>query len=322
LEAPGTIRPDTQKSVAVRAPLPGRLGRVLVDVGTRVRRGTPLATLTGTEVSDAVARFRTAGAKADAARRALARADRLLALQAISRAERETRAAENEVAAAELAAAAQDLRTLGISGRGVAASADIVAPIGGVVLEKTASPGLLVDKDAPLFVVADLSTVWAVVDVYEKDVAGVTRGGEAEVRSNTYADAAWRGPVALVEPAVDEASKMARVRIVLANPDRRLRPGMRVTAALPLQQSAGMAVTAVPVLAVQRLSGVTSVFAEVTPGHYVLRTVELGRERGGVVEVTAGLREGERIVVAGGFYLKGELLKARFGAEFALVEFC
>ena len=310
LTTSGVIRPDTQKSVSVNAPVGGRLGAVLVDVGTRVARGAPLATLTGPEVTATVARLRTADAKADAARRSLERADRLLAVQAISRAERETRAAETEVSAAEAVAARQDVGALNVRGRTGTAAAAIVAPVGGVVLEKVAAPGLLVDKDAPLFVLADLSIVWAVLDVYGKDVGNISSGAEATVQSDAYPGATWQGSVTLVEPMIDEASKMARVRVALANADRRLRPGTLVTAALPLREVAGHAMTAVPSAAVQRLSGITSVFVEVSPGKYALRAIEIGREVGGMVEVLGGVREGERVVVGGTFYLKGELLKA------------
>ena len=310
MTASGVIRPDTQKSVSVRAPVGGRLGTVLVDVGSRVGRGTPIATLTGPDVTATIARLQTAEAKADSARRSLERADRLLAVQAISRAERETRGAETEVASAEAVAARQDVRALNVRGRTAAAAADIVAPVGGVVLEKVAAPGLQVDKDAPLFVLADLSTVWAVLDVYGKDVGNITPGAEATVQSDAYPGATWHGSVTLVEPTIDEASKMARVRVALENADGRLRPGTLVTAALPLREVASQAVTAVPSAAVQRLSGITSVFVEVSPGKYVLRAIEMGREVGGMVEVLGGVREGERVVVGVTFYLKGELLKA------------
>lgn len=314
LDAPGIIRPDAQRSVAVRAPVAGRLTRVLVDIGHRVGQGAPLATLSGPDVSATIARQRTADAKAGVARRALDRADRLLRLQAISEAERESRAADSEAADAEQAAAHQDLRALGIQGTDASAVAEVAAPMAGVVLEKSASPGLQVERDAPLFVLADLSSVWAVVDVYEKDLGQVARAGSADVRSDAYPEAVFRGSVSLVEPAIDEA-RMAQVRVVLDNRDGRLRPGLLVTVSLPLRAAAGGQVTVVPAAAIQRLSGLTAAFVEKGPGQFELRTVQTGRERAGMVEILSGVTPGERVVVEGTFYLKGELLKHTLTGE-------
>lgn len=183
------------------------------------------------------------------------------------------------------------------------------------MLERSVSPGLLLEKDAPAFVIAALDEVWAVVDVYERDLGRIREKGEVEVRSDAYPDEVFRGRLALLEPGVDEGTRTAHARVVLANPAGKLRPGLTVTAELPLRAASGGENLAVPVDALQKIAGLPAVFVEKEPGRYELRSVEVGSESGGFVEVTRGLGRGEKVVVAGAFVLKSELLKKSMAGE-------
>ncbi len=319
--ASGVIRPVSSKSVRMTARVAGRVVRVLADVGDRVQAGQILATIEGSEVTAALARHRTGKVRREAARRSLERAERLLDMQAISRAEVELRRAEAEAVSAEAEAARQELMRLGLDPDAAApdpgdlAEFPILAPLSGTVLERTVAPGLLVEREAPLFEIADLATVWAVVDVYEKDLGQLQEKGEVEVRTDAYPDVIFAGRIALIEPALDEASRTAHVRVVLDNSSKRLRPGLFVTVAVPLRGASEVEATAVPDGAVQKVSGLPAVFVEKSPGLFELRPVETGREAHGVVEIRHGLRAGERIVAEGAFILKSELLKGTIGAE-------
>jgi cobalt-zinc-cadmium efflux system membrane fusion protein len=319
--ASGVIRPDSQRSVTVRARVAGRVVRVLVDVGEQVRVGQPLAFIEGSEITAALARHRTAFAREAAARMAADRAARLLELKAMSRAELEARSAEAEAAAAEVAASREDLIRLGLapdSPRAALTSPAEIAvstPMAGVVLSRAVAPGLLVDKDASLFEVADLSRVWAVADVYEKDLGQLQENGEVEVNTDAYAGVVFMGRIALVEPALDEASRTAHVRVVLDNRSGKLRPGMFVTVSVPLRGAADAKAAAVPAEAVQKISGLRAVFVQTGPGRFELRPVEVGREAHGMVEIRNGLEEGESVVASGAFVLKSELLKASIEGE-------
>jgi len=319
--ASGVIRPVSQKDVRMRARVAGRVVRVLADVGDRVKTGQTLATIEGSELTAALARHRTGTVRRDAARKSLERAERLLEMQAISRAEVELRRAETESVSAEAEAARQELMRLGLDPDAVApdpgglAEFPILAPLSGVVLERTIAPGLLVEREAPLFEIADLATVWAVVDVYEKDLGQLQERGEVEVRTDAYPGVIFTGRIALIEPALDEASRTAHVRVVLDNSSKRLRPGLFVTVAVPLRGASEVEAMAVPDGAVQKFSGLTAVFVEKSPGLFELRPVETGREAHGVVEIRHGLEVGERVVAEGAFILKSELLKGTIGGE-------
>jgi cobalt-zinc-cadmium efflux system membrane fusion protein len=319
LTAPGVIRPDAQQSVVIRSRTEGRVLRVAADVGLRVAAGDTLAVLEGPDATAALARHRTASAREAAARKALERADHLLDLQAISRADRDARHADAEAASAEAEAARQDLSRLGLdpasTETGRPAEIAVRAPVAGTVLERSLSPGLLVEKGAPLFVVASLSPVWAVVDVYEKDLGELSEHGEVEVKSDTQTGERFRGRLALIEPAVDATSRVAHVRVILDNPAGKLRPGQFVTADLPLKTGPDASGLSIPSDAVQRFSGVTAAFVQGEAGHYELRSIEIGREAQGAVEVKQGLEAGDRVVIRGAFLLKSELLKGSLGGE-------
>jgi membrane fusion protein, heavy metal efflux system len=315
LRTSGIIRPEAERSVSVRARTPGRVLRVLVDVGASVQAGQALATLEGPDVTGALSRYRTAIAREAVAKKALERADRLLEITAISRAERDARQADAEAAASEADAARQDVERLGLDPRssgdsGRPSEIRVTSPLAGTVLEKSVSPGLLVEKDVPLFVVAGLARVWAVMDVYEKDLGRIRVPGEAEVRSEVYPAEVFKGRLTLVEPAIDEGTRTARARVVLDNRAGRLKPGLTVTADLPVHEESGARESvAVPAGAVQKVSGTTAVFVEKEDGRYVLTPVEAGDESGALVEIRKGLEKGDRVVVGGAFVLKSELLK-------------
>src|SRR5262249_8169066 len=230
-------------SVSVRARAAGRVVRVLVDVGTPVAAGSTLATLEGADVTGALARFRTAAAREAVARKSVDRAERLLEVSAISRAERDARQAEAEAAAREAGAARQDLERLGLDPKDATASGKpsetrVVSPLAGTVLERSVTPGLLVEKDAALFTVAGLDRVWAVMDVYEKDLGRLQVPGDAEVRSDAYPGEVFAGRLVLVEPAIDEGTRTAHARVVIDNKARKLKPGLTVTADLPVREEA------------------------------------------------------------------------------------
>jgi len=321
LVASAVIRPDAQRSVIVRARTAGRLLSIRADVGTKVEVGQTLATLEGPDVTAALARYRTAAAREDVAKKGFERAERLVAIQAISRADRDARRAEAAAAEAEAEAARQDLVRLGLdpkvtpSDPGNPTEFAVVSPMAGIVLERSATPFLLVDKDAPLFTVAELSHVWAVADVYEKDLGQIQEKGEVAIRSDAYPQALFKGQIALVEPALDEGARMGKVRVVLDNASGRLRPGLFVTAELPLKGAQSEQAIAVPSEAIQMVSGLPTTFVEKTPGHFEVRPVETGRTSQGLVEIRRGLEEGDKVVVQGAFILKSELLKSTIEAE-------
>ncbi len=188
------------------------------------------------------------------------------------------------------------------------------APIGGSIVETNVVRGNAIKAGDDLFKIANLSRVWVNVDVYEKDIARVSRGDRVEVRLSPYPGAVFSGRLSLVSEVVDEKKRTVRARAEIDNKDGRLRPGMFAEVSI-LGAPEGIGVAMIPDTAVQNVQGEPAAFVERGRGVFELRHVRLGEEREGLVSVTEGLREGERVVVQGSFILKAEFLKGTLEEE-------
>jgi len=190
-------------------------------------------------------------------------------------------------------------------------SSDSLAPynlktlIDGVILEKHLTRGEAVDRDKQAFVVADLSSVWVDLAVYQKDLGRIALGSHVRIHS-VYNGPDADGQISYLTPSVDRVTRTATARVVLENPERKFLPGMFVTAQTLDAETPALAV---PRDAIQTFEGRPSVFVE-TPGGFTPRAVTLGREGQSRVEVLGGLVQGERIAVKNTFLLKAELAKA------------
>jgi RND family efflux transporter MFP subunit len=168
----------------------------------------------------------------------------------------------------------------------------------------------------PILTLADLSTVWVFLQVYEKDLALIRAGLPLRIRAEAYPQETFDGKVNFLGGAVDEASRTVGVRASIRNRSERLRPGMFVKAQVevPRPQSENKPIVAVPQTALQTLAGRTTVFVEKKPGIYVRRPVETGHTFEGFTEVLSGVRPGETVVTEGSFVLKSEFAKAELAA--------
>jgi Cu(I)/Ag(I) efflux system membrane fusion protein len=178
------------------------------------------------------------------------------------------------------------------------------SPSDGVVLQKNVVQGQAVMAGAPLFQIADLSTVWLEADVFENDLAAVRVDQHAEVSFDAYPGETVHGRVAYVYPTVDPASRTGKVRVEITNRGNRIRPGLfgtvRITAPL------GVRGVVIPRQAALVTGDRQLVFVEDSAGRFVPRLVMLGVEADSLVEVRSGLRAGERVVAAAAFLLDAE----------------
>ena len=181
--------------------------------------------------------------------------------------------------------------------------------LAGTVIERHVGLGEAVSRDQILFVVADLDTVWIELAVYLRDLESVRVGLPVNVTCGRH-DSGIDARIDYVSPVVDEITRTATARVVLANDDLHWRPGMFVTARL--ETRAEDVAVAVPASAIFTVEERTCVFVETDAG-FVARPVTLGRKTDDLVEVTDGLAAGEVYVARGGFTLKAELAKESFG---------
>jgi len=181
----------------------------------------------------------------------------------------------------------------------------VSAPRDGIVVEKMAVEGQMVDAGMKLYRLADLTIVWVMSQVYEQDLAFVQLGQEAIVSLSYLPDRKFRGRVTYVYPTVDEKTRTARVRMEFHNPGYFLKPGMFAT--VDLQVELEPATLLVPDMAVLRSGEKNTVFVALAGGRFEPRAVTLGpRSENNMYQVLAGLNEGERVVTSGQFMLDSE----------------
>lgn len=174
----------------------------------------------------------------------------------------------------------------------------------GVVLTRHLTRGEAVDREKEAFVIADLSTVWVDLSVYQKDL-GVVRVGQAVRIHSVHGGPDAEGTISYITPAVDQTTRTAVARVVLANPGRVWLPGMFVTGHTLDERQAPMVV---PRTAIQSLEGSPTVFA-LTDHGFAARPVLLGQEGENLVEIVRGVSSGDEIAVTNTFLLKAELAK-------------
>jgi Cu(I)/Ag(I) efflux system membrane fusion protein len=163
-----------------------------------------------------------------------------------------------------------------------------------------------------LFTVVDLSTVWVVADVYERDLSRVRVGSEAAITTQAYPDTTLRGRVSYIDPQVNAATRTAKVRIEVANPRGDLRLGMFADVVIATGEATAKAM--IPRASIQQVGSRSVVYVAdpQQPGRFVERAVVLGASSGQQVEVVSGLRPGDVVVAEGSFFVRAE--RERLGA--------
>jgi cobalt-zinc-cadmium efflux system membrane fusion protein len=305
----GELAVNQNAYAEVASPVAARVVTVAVDTGQAIRAGQPLATVASAELGRVRADLQSARARADLAARAVTRTRELAGERLVPQRELQEAEAQAATAAAELRAAQGALDAFA-SGGGRGARLVLRAPVGGVVIERDAVQGQLVDASKTLFRVGDLSHLWLEAHVFERDAVAVAPGTRARVTLTALPGKSFDAQVTMVGREVDASSRTISVRLELANPGDVLRPGMSATVHLPLGDAAGTVVT-VPLAAVQRVGETWCVFLPRRPGVFEMRAIGRGRELGGEIEVVRGLAAGETVVVDGSFLLKAEADKAR-----------
>lgn len=329
IETTGSVDFDPNRLAHVTPSVPGRIEAVLADLGASVRRGQALARIDSVELGRAIGDYLQAKARAELARETFEREQRLFTDRVSSEQEMLTARAASREADAALRSAENQLHLLGLSDGQLATLAydqprasihEVRSPFAGTVVERHVSLGEMVELDSQLFQVADLSSLWVWVDVFERDLARVHLEDEARIQVDSYPGKEFVGRIAYLANRVDADSRTARARVDVTNADGLLRPGMfaRVRISDPHGSSSGdtaATALAVPEAAIQRDGEESVVFVEIAPGRYQRRAVVTGRAGEGFVEIVSGLEDGESVVVTGTFVLKSEASKDSLGEE-------
>ncbi len=315
----GQVAPSPEASAMVGARVSGRILRVLVREGDRVRAGQTLALITSSEIAKLRGEQAAAAARTSSARRNATRLRELF--QARLGAEQEAVAAEGEATAveAERDALSRTLRGLGALQTGGADTSQVplVTPIAGTVVQLSAASGQMVDPSHTVAVVADLSRVWFQAQLFEKDLSRVEEGALAEVRLNGYPDRVFSARVARLSGQVDPQTRTVTARLALHDPERKLRLGLFGKARISVRSEGDTAQEqlAVPLSAVTDLGDRKAVFVRQPDGDFEVHEVRLGTTAGGLVAILSGLNAGEQVVVSGVHTLKSIALKSTMSEE-------
>src|SRR5215831_4633203 len=302
ITVPGTVLSNAYRDTKVNALVGGIVRRVGVELGQPVTRGQVLAVVFSNELAEAQMKYLSMEAMFTADHQKLDRTEQLVAIGAASRQEFEEITATHHAHETELAATRQRLFLLGLTAEQVDALRDasqvvseviVTAPSDGTVIMRTVNPGQVVGASQELFTVTDLSTVWVIGDLYEKDFASVRVGSDAIVTVPATPGGTLRGRVTYIDPRLDAATRTAKVRVEVPNHGGDLRLGMYVS--VGFQTASGERRTMVPKSAVQMLGDRAVVYVPAADGEgrFTERSIRLGPTVGDFVQVLDGVKPGE-----------------------------
>ena len=318
---PAIVQPNQRNMAEITTLVRGRVVEVYADLGQEVKANAPLAILYSSELGLAQSAYLKAKAKLHVAEQAFNRAQFLLQEQVIGEAELQRRQAELLSAQAEGNESHDRLKLLGMNdeefrrlerSRQIRSVVPIVAPFGGRIIGRKLTRGEVVETTENLFVIADLSEVWVLANIPEKDIPFVhsvhaSGGTQVDVRINAYPKEVFKGTITYVGDVLDPVTRTMQLRIELPNQDGRLKPEMFSTIRLYSESQPDR--LAVPEAALQRDQGRTFVFVQRGVNEYEMREVHIGESNGTLTSILGGLNEGEPVVTHGAFVLKSELLK-------------
>ena len=316
----GVVQANAYRTTPVVSVVGGIVRRVTAELGQNVSKGQTIAVVFSDELAMAQSRYLNALAELDEHHKHHTRTMRLVEIGAASREELEEATTKLRSAEAEVEAQRQRLMLLGLNETRigqlktpaqVSSEVPLPAPVAGTVISRTANPGEVIPADKEILRIADLSSVWVMGQVYEKDLGKVVVGSGASITSDAYPGRVFRGRVSYVDPTLDPATRTAQARIELTNPGNALKIGMYVNVAFATLGGAESTTPVIPKSAVQNVNDQQVVFVETTTQNvYAMRPVKLGPEANGQYPVLEGLSVGERIVTDGSFLLRAEWLKA------------
>ena len=341
IESTGAVAADESRVGHIRPLARGVVETINARLGDRVAQGQALVTYDNIELGELVGEYlseaatlRQTEANLEVSRQALDRSEELIKLEAVAQQTLELRRAEFKNAESAVASqrarvskVEEQLHRFGLSEAEVnrlspqeggsshrtASHSVLRAPFAGVVTKFDVATGAVVDPEHELMTVSDVSTVWVLADVYEKDLAKIKVDSDVMIRVDAYPDRTFRGRLTYVSDVIDPQTRTAKVRCVVDNRDGALKLDMFAKVSiLTLDSQEGIVV---PTEAVQQIDGIPVVFVRASPVRFVRRNVEVGVTAGGLVQIKSGIKLGEEIATAGSFYLKTAALRDRIGEE-------
>ncbi|HYS43206.1 MAG TPA: efflux RND transporter periplasmic adaptor subunit, partial [Geobacteraceae bacterium] len=294
INATGIVQYDQARQAKVTAWVAGRIDKLHVNtVGSYVSKGRPVAEVYSPDLVSAQQEY-------------------LLALKSRDQFKNSPIQSISQGGEGLVASARQRLKLMGVRDEQIAGlektgqpniRLPIYTPLSGIVIEKIALEGQYVNMGDPLFNIADLSTVWVEVEVYENEFPFVKIGQPVAIVSQSYPGKTFRGRVSFIYPFLDPKTRTVKVRAEIPNPGLKLKPDMFVNARVlvPLGSS-----IVVPVTAVMDTGQRQTVWVEMQPGMFEPRDIKVGTRSGDNVQIISGLKAGEKVASSGGYLIDSE----------------
>jgi cobalt-zinc-cadmium efflux system membrane fusion protein len=340
LLATGIVSEDPGRVAHIRPLARGIIEKVYVRLGDRVSAGDPLLEYDNIELGIAIGELLSARAELqrsltdlEVKRKILERSKEMLREGALARTTFDLREAEckdaEAITAGARAAAAKfveqirrfgwtdsDLENLDLKQGDSARKGShsiLRAPLSGVITSYHASPGESVEPSTELLAITDMSAVWVLADVFERDLPHIRLGKAVRVRVTSYPGEVLQGAIAYIADTLEPKTRTAKVRCLVQNSGSRLKLEMFATIEIPVDRSGRVLV--VPDSAIQQIDGNSVIFARTSETEFQKRNVETGSSSGGFTEIRAGVEAGTPIVSRGSFLVKTEFLKDTMGGD-------
>jgi cobalt-zinc-cadmium efflux system membrane fusion protein len=310
LRLTGAVAFNAFNTTPVITQIGGPVSRVLVTPGQQVRRGEPLLYVASPDYSQLLANYLKVRDAFHLAEKSYLRSKDLYEHHAV--AERDLEAAESvrTQASADLGAAEQALKILGISkpeaavGRPAASEIPVLAPIAGEAVERLVAPGQVIQAGSTqVFTISNMSSVWVLANVYQKDLPYVHLGDLVTITTDSYLGTELHGKISYIAAALDPSTRTLQARIDVKNPQGKLKKDMYVVATV--QAGAIRNALTVPSAAVLRdTENQPFVYVVNQNNEFARRAVTLGESVGGNTQLVSGVTTGEHVVGDGSLFLQ------------------
>jgi cobalt-zinc-cadmium efflux system membrane fusion protein len=309
LRLTGAVAYNSFRTTPVITQVSGPVSRVVVVPGQKVHAGEPMLYVASPDYSQLRTNYLKAKSAYSLAQMASARAQDLYQHHAIAEQNLEQAQSAEVQAGGDLAAAQAALKVMGIADPDELVKAPpsfevpVKAPIGGLVVEQDVSAGQLIQPGTTqCFMISDISTVWVLVNVYQKDLPYIRVGDEVAIQTDAYPEV-FHGRISYVAASLDPNTRTLQARIETNNPGDKLKKDMYVVATV----NAGTIKNAIalPDAAVLRDSeNQPFVYAEVSGNQFGRRSVTLGDGMNGQTQITSGLKAGDHVIGNGSLFLQ------------------
>lgn len=319
ITVPAKVIVNQDNEAQVGSLVQGRVYKVSVKAGDYVKAGQVLMYVEGLEIGEIKAGFLKAKANLDFYKANYERQKTLVEQNVGSQKSFLEAQAEYEKAYAEYLAEDKKIHSIGLNDEDIlnvkkesneshtSGTIPVKAPISGIIVERNVVIGQLVDATTNAFKIINTSSVWIDGQLYEKDANRISENSDIYFTSSTYPEEKFNAKINYIGKVIDETTRTITVRAELNNPAGKLKPQM--FGELHISSGKNSKALVVPTESVVKINNNDFVFVLENDSVFQKRAVQLGSSQNEMIEILNGIKEGEKIVVKGSFYLKSEIMK-------------